>query len=111
MPAAHRPVLALVSQAETQAGNGQLDSAAGTLERAIRIDGQDASTWYQLAQVNLAQGRADDALAMARKSIALSGTGKHLESRNWRLVAQAHEQNGNMNEAATALGRARALKP
>ena len=49
-------VVALLGHAEQQANDGDLQSAAMTLERAIRIDSRNPVLWHHLASVRLAEG-------------------------------------------------------
>ena len=54
-------VVALLDQAEQQANAGELESAAASLERAIRINPRNAVLWYHLATVRLSQGESAQA--------------------------------------------------
>jgi tetratricopeptide (TPR) repeat protein len=102
-------VVALLQQAEQQANAGDLESAAASLERAIRIDSRNPVIWYHLATVRLSQGEPRQAEQLASKSNSLA-PGNHIQqSRNWLLIAQARRQLDNATGAAAAEQRAREL--
>jgi Flp pilus assembly protein TadD len=84
-----RPVLALVEKAEAQRAAGDLDGAAATLERALRIERRNAHLWNRLAQVRLQQGQYDQARSLAAKSDALAGDAPGLLRDNARIRARA----------------------
>ena len=106
----HPPaVLALLDQAEQQANAGELESAAASLERAIRIDPRNAVLWYHLATVRLSQGESAQAEQLAVKSNSLAVGNAAQQARNWRLIAQARREQNNPGGAAAAENRAREL--
>ena len=102
-------VVALLDQAEQQANAGELESAAASLERAIRIDPRNAVLWYHLATVRLSQGESSQAEQLAAKSNSLASGNHSQQARNWRLIAQARREQNNPRGAATAEQRAREL--
>jgi len=102
-------VLALLDQAEQQANAGELESAAASLERAIRIDPRNAVLWYHLATVRLSQGESAQAEQLAVKSNSLAGNNTAQQARNWRLIGQARREQNNPDGAAAAENRARQL--
>lgn len=102
-------VVALLQQAEQQANAGELESAAASLERAMRIDPRNAVLWYHLATVRLSQGEASQAEQLASKSNSLAPGNHAQQSRNWLLIAQARRQLNNVSGAAAAERRAREL--
>jgi len=61
-------VVALLEHAEQQANDGDLESSAASLERAIRINPGSAVLWYHLATLRLAQGEVRQAEQLAVKS-------------------------------------------
>jgi Tfp pilus assembly protein PilF len=103
------PVTALLDQAEQQANAGELESAAASLERAIRIDPRNAVLWYHLATVRLSQGESAQAEQLAVKSNSLAAGNAAQQARNWRLIAQARREQNNPGGAAAAENRAREL--
>jgi Tfp pilus assembly protein PilF len=109
---AHRQVpavIALLQQAEQQANAGDLESAAASLERAIRIDPRNPVLWYHLATLRLSQGEPAQAEQLANKSNSLAAGNHAQQSRNWLLIAQARRQLNDRSGAAAAEQRAREL--
>lgn len=104
-------VVALLDQAEQQANAGELEPAAASLERAIRIDPRNAVLWYHLATVRLSQGESSQAEQLAVKSNSLAAGNHTQQARNWRLIAQARREQNDTNGAAAAERRARELDP
>jgi cytochrome c-type biogenesis protein CcmH/NrfG len=100
---------ALLQQAEQQANAGDLESAAASLERAIRIDPRNPVIWFHLATVRLSQGEPSQAEQLATKSNSLAPGNHAQQSRNWLLIAQARRQLNNGSGAAAAEQRAREL--
>ena len=82
-------VVALLQQAEQQANAGDLESAAASLERAIRIDPRNPVLWFHLATVRLSQGNPSQAEQLATKSNSLAPGNYVQQSRNWLLIAEA----------------------
>jgi len=102
-------VVALLQQAEQQANAGDLESAAASLERAIRIDPRNPVIWFHLATVRLSQGEPSQAEQLATKSNSLAPGNYAQQSRNWLLIAQARRQLNNSSGASAAEQRAREL--
>jgi cytochrome c-type biogenesis protein CcmH/NrfG len=102
-------VIALLDQAEHQANAGELESAAASLERAIRIDPRNAVLWYHLATLRLAQGESAQAEQLAVKSNSLASGDTAQQARNWRLIAQSRRAQNNPAGATAADERAREL--
>jgi tetratricopeptide (TPR) repeat protein len=103
-------VVALLGQAENQANTGDLEAAAASLERAIRIEPRNPLLWYHLATVRLAQQQAAQAEQLAVKSNSLDAGNRLQQSRNWRLIARAREALGDATGARAAERRARELE-
>jgi predicted Zn-dependent protease len=103
-------VVALLGQAEKQANSGDLDAAAASLERAIRIEPRNPLLWYHLATVRLAQQEAAQAEQLAVKSNSLAAGNRLQQSRNWRLIAKARQALGDRAGAQAAERRARELE-
>lgn len=95
-------VVALLDSAGQQARSGRLDASAATLERALRIEPDNAVIWNRLASVRLQQGRPDQAESLAAKSNALARNDRELQVRNWRIIAQARRALGNNDGARMA---------
>lgn len=108
--ASNPAVVALVNDAQAKSRLGKYDTAAVQLERALRIDPRNAQIWSQLASVRLHQERYQSAESMARKSNALAGSNHQLKARNWRLIANARQRNGDRAGAQEATERALELE-
>jgi hypothetical protein len=102
-------VVALLDHAEQQANNGDLQAAAMTLERAIRIDSRNPVLWHHLASVRLAEGNAGQAEELAKKSNALAAGNYALQARNWGLIAEARRKRGDTAGAQSADRQKQAL--
>ena len=103
-------VVALLDHAEQQANEGDLQSAAMTLERAIRIDSRNPVLWHHLASVRLAEGNAEQAEGLAKKSNALAAGNYSLQASNWGLIAEARRTRGDMAGARSAERQQQALQ-
>jgi len=103
-------VVALLDTAEQQANAGDLEAAAASLERAIRIDPRNPVLWYHLGTVRLSQGDARAAEQMAVKSNSLSSGNRAQQSRNWSLIARARRAGNDEAGAQEADRKARALR-
>jgi len=95
-------VVALLDNAGAQSQAGRLESAAASLERALRIEPDNADIWYRLAVIRLLQGQDSQAEQMAMKSNALAGTDASLRGRNWHLIAEARRRHGDAAGAQAA---------
>ena len=103
-------VVALLDTAEQQANEGDLEAAAASLERAIRIDPRNPSLWYHLATLRLSQGDADSAEQLAVKSNSLSIGNSIQQARNWSLIARARRSQGDIAGAQEAERKAQLLR-
>lgn len=103
-------VVALLEHAQQQANDGDLESSAASLERAIRINPGSAVLWYHLATLRLAQGEARQAEQLAVKSNSLAPGNAVQQARNWTLIAESRRQRGDSKGANAAERRARELE-
>ncbi|MGA7802907.1 MAG: tetratricopeptide repeat protein, partial [Gammaproteobacteria bacterium] len=103
-------VLALVDQADRSARAGRLDSAADSLERALRIEPRNARLWHRLAALRLAEGNGAQAQALAAKSNSLAGDDLALQAANWNLIAEVRRRAGDADGARQAQARSEALQ-
>ncbi len=102
-------VVALLDNADRQAGSGNLDSAAAALERALRIEPRNASLWQRLADIRLRQKQPDQAESLALKSNTLAVGDAATQAGNWRIIAKARRSRGDAAGASQAESRAVAL--
>lgn len=67
----HEAIATLLNQAAQEVDAGKFDAASSTVERALRIDPDDASLWRLLAQVRQRQGREAQARTLYAKADAI----------------------------------------
>lgn len=106
LPASGPAVIVLLERADRQYMDQDLDSAAATLERALRIEPRNAWLWNELAQVRLAQGQYAQAVSLAKKSISFAGGERRLLAASWRVIGDARVAQGDSAGAEQAFGRA-----
>lgn len=103
------PVQALLNTAQQQRGQGDLNGAASSLERALRIAPQEPQVLYRLSEIRLMQGDAAQAEQLAQRGLSYSGGRPALQAGLWDLIAEAREKQGNGQGAAEARQKARAF--
>ena len=110
-PAAPPPpaILALMSEAEESRTQGNFDTAAAKLERALRIQPRNAALWHELASVRLQQHKPRLAEDLAKKSNTLARHDRALKRKNWELIARARQLQGNTEGAQEAEQKAQAF--
>lgn len=105
-----KTVLALLDTAREAAKAGQLHNAEAQLERALRIDPRNAVLWHYMAKLRLHQDRIADAAGLAAKSNSLAGKNRALQADNWRIIAHARHQQGDLAGAQRAQDKVDQLK-
>ena len=103
-------VVALLDTVRQDTAAGKFDSAAATLERALRIEPRNASLWHQLARARLSQGQSGQAIQLANKSNTLAADDNQLRAENWLLIGQARTQRGDYAGAEAAYAQAEKLR-
>lgn len=103
-------VIALLDEAGAQAQGGELDRAAATLERALRIEPGNAGVWHDLAEIRFHQGQYRQAEELAARSRHLAGGDKALQASTWRLTAKARRARGDRAGASAADAQAVTLE-
>lgn len=101
------PVSTLEEAAGDAAHEGQVDAAAETLERALRLEPANATLWHRLARVRLQEGRPGQAESLARKSLSLAPGDDDLRRANWELIARSRDARGDVEGAEKARQSAR----
>lgn len=101
------PVLALLSTAQHQQRQGDLNGASSSLERAQRIAPREPQVLYRLAELRLMQGNAQQAEQLAQRGLSLSTGRPALQAGLWDLIAEAREVRGDAAGAEQARQRAR----
>lgn len=79
------------NQATLLMQNGELDAAAQTLERGLRIAPKEAFLWSQLAAVRLQQRHYGQAQSLAAKSSSLAKDNAALIFRNQVIIEEANK--------------------
>ena len=82
-------IAGLMESARSDAAAGRLPNAAASIERALRIDPNNAALWVELGEIHLAAGNRSQAASMARKALTLTAGDAGLESRAERLLRAA----------------------
>ena len=108
-PETSKAALALLAKARQAANEGQLSVAEAQLERALRIEPQNAVLWHYMAKLRLHQGQISQAAGLAAKSNSLDQGDPQLQADNWRIIAHARYQKGDKAGAQDAQRRAEQL--
>lgn len=80
---------ALLEQSRAQRAAGSLPAARASLERALRLDPNNAALWLELGELELQTGNSTQAATMARKAQTLAGRDRQLTERAERLLRAA----------------------
>ena len=104
-------VIDLWNQAEAARNSNDLDTAELLLERALRIEPNDAVMWSRLAEVHLTQQNANQAENLAAKSNTMNIDNPILNYRNWVIISEARKLKGDDIGAQEALYTANSFKP
>lgn len=99
-------VLGLLVQARADSAENKLQSAAASIERALRIEPRNPWLWQELAKLHLAQGDHTQAESLAARSNTWAGSDTALRAANWRLIAAARSARGDIDGAQAASTRA-----
>jgi len=89
----------LLIASETQSRAGDLDSAANSLERALRLETRNALLWSRLAGIRYQQENWQQAVQLAAKSNTLSAQNKSLRRQNWNMIANSYDAMGDEESA------------
>jgi Flp pilus assembly protein TadD len=76
---------ALLSASRTARDDGDYESAAAVVERALAIDPNNAALWIELAELRNEAGDRAEADALARKALTLAGNDRTIAARAARL--------------------------
>ena len=79
----------LLQQSRTQRAAGSVPAAKASLERALRLDPNNAEVWIELGELELSLGNTVQATTMARKALTLTGRDARLAARAERLLRAA----------------------
>ena len=100
----------LLASAEQASRDGDNDRAAGQLERALRIEPRNAVIWHNLAIVRYRQGNYAQAESVALRADSFSQDDTQLRLRNWRLIAAARQERGDVEGARAAREKAERIQ-
>ena len=106
-------VLSLLNRANHDQQNGDFARAAASIERALKIEPDNAWLWHRLALARFEQGQMGQATALAAKSNNLLGAdpgNRALVAKNWLLIARVHTRRGEHVAAKAATDRARRIQ-
>ena len=99
-------VSALLATANQNSKSGDMESAAATIERAIRIEPRNGELFYKLAVLRLKQSKPVLAEDLAKKSALLAGKDNTLKKNSWLLIAHAKKMQGDTTGATEAESKA-----
>jgi Tfp pilus assembly protein PilF len=100
---------ALVQQAQAQLAVKNYAVAAGSIERALRIEPDNPLLWIELAKVRQAEGNYVQAENLARKAVSMSVQAPRTQAQAWQLIAETYRARGKNIEAQDAEAKAKAL--
>jgi hypothetical protein len=80
---------ALLAQARTQRAAGSYAQATASIERALRLDPNNAELWVERGELALQAGNPAQAGTMARKALSLAGANSSVSARAQRLLQAA----------------------
>lgn len=103
-PLSSAPVMSPVARkllisSETQSRAGDWDSAANSLERALRLEPRNALLWSRLASIRYQQNDWQQAIQLAAKSNTLINNSTDLRRQNWNMIANAYDALGDIDSA------------
>jgi tetratricopeptide (TPR) repeat protein len=79
----------LLEQSRAERAAGSYARATASIERALRIDPNNAELWVELGELELMSGNAAQAASMARKALTLAGRNTAVTARAERLLRAA----------------------
>ena len=82
-------VLALLDDTDLSISRGNPEAAAGSVERALRLEPKNPWLWHRLALLKLEQGHRRLAIALAQKSNSLAAGRPELRRANADLIERA----------------------
>lgn len=97
-------VQALVDSAHAALAADRYDDAAADLERALRLQPENALLWRELAQVRRDQRQYDQAISLALRSNSYADA--DLQKDNWLFIAACRRAMGDEEGALEAEARA-----
>ena len=80
---------ALLAQSRAERATGSLPQATALIERALRLDPNNAELWVERGELALQTGNPAQAGTMARKALSLAGTNSAVSARAQSLLQAA----------------------
>ncbi|MGZ8199595.1 MAG: hypothetical protein ACXWUC_02290 [Methylosarcina sp.] len=106
-PASLSPAIgALVVAANENTQIGNVEVAAASIDRALKIEPRNPALYYKLALLRLKQAKPQEAEDLAKKSALLAGKDKQLKKHSWLLIAHARELRRDYKGAKQARSKA-----
>ena len=93
---------ALVDQSRVQMASKNFTVAAGSIERALRIEPDNPLLWIELGKVRQAEGNYVQAENMGRKAVSMATNAPRTQSAAWSLIADSYRSRGKNAEARDA---------
>jgi tetratricopeptide (TPR) repeat protein len=101
---------ALVGQAQTQMASKNYTVAAASIERALRIEPDNALLWIELGKVRQAEGNYSQAENMGRKAASMAVNAPRTQAAAWTLIAESLRARGKNTEAREAETKAKQIR-
>lgn len=101
------PVVALLGSADQAKNQGNLDSAAANLERALRISPREPEVLMRLAYIRLQQGNPAQAEQLAQQGLNAVPSNTPLAASLWDIIARARDMQHDPQGAQQARDKAR----
>lgn len=98
-------VLRLLERSRDELAAGAADRAVASLETALDIEPRNPFVWQQLASTHLAQHLPEQAENKAQRSNSFARGNPWIEMENWRLIAAARQERGDLVGARRARER------
>ena len=103
-------VLRLLDRARGELGAGRPEQAIAALETALDIEPRNPFIWQQLASTHLAQHLPEQAENKAQRSNSFARGNPFIQAENWRLIAAARQERGDLAGARLAREKMTELK-
>ena len=87
---------ALVAQAQTQRKKGDLPGAAGSLDRALRIEPNNPLLWIEMGRLRMDQRNYAQAESMGRKALSMAVGDNRTQSAAWQLSVTSSRLSTNV---------------
>lgn len=98
-------VRSLMRQSRRYVNQGDFSKGAVFLERALKIDAQNALLWSNLADIRFKQKKLALAESLALKSNSYARNDRDLLLRNWRIIAESRSLSGDKDGANRAAAK------